>query len=258
MADNKVTYAIVVEDEASGAALTAAQALKKLDAQIAADTKSLAAMQKAMRNMQAGSSVNVDSFRKLQSQMSAAKDRIAQAQSKVVDLGGSFAQSGKAAGKGLTEKLKALTEQAQQMPGPMGGLAGRLSAVRAALGGGAIALGIAAIAAALVALAVGAIAATRAMYNYGIAQADARRSELLRLEGLTKMRFFFQRLPGNAKEMQNAIDLVAAKTPVARDQVAKYSEQLYRMGLRGNALTKTLEGVAIKSAVQGEDRKSVV
>lgn len=252
MADEKVTYAIVVEDEASGAALTAAQALKKLDEQIAADTKSLAAMQKAMRNLQQGSSVNINAFRSLQSQIDATKGRLASSQQKVLDLGGGFGKTADK-GKGFAAKLKEMQGQAQVMPGPIGGIVSKLQAMRAAIAGNVIALGVVAIAAALAALAVAAVAATRALYNYGVAQADARRSELLRLEGLTKMRFFFQRIPGNAKEMQNAIDQVAAKTPVAREQVAKYSEQLYRMGLRGDALSKTLEGVAIKSAVQGEE-----
>lgn len=252
MADEKVTYGVVVEDDASGAALSAAAALRKLDEAIQDDTKSLAALQKQMKNLQGGSSVNVDSFRKLQAQIDATKNRIASSQQKVIDLGGGLgkmADKGKGAGAGF----KALAGQAQSMPGPIGGVVSRLQALRSALAGGAISLGIVAIAAALAALSVAAIAATRALYNYGVAQADARRSELLRLEGLTKMRFFFQRVPGNAKEMQNAIDQVAAKTPVAREQVAKYSDELYRMGLRGDALTKTLEGVAIKSATQGEE-----
>ena len=153
----------------------------------------------------------------------------------------------------MTEQFKSLTSTAQQMPGPLGNVAGSLSKVMGLIKGNPIAAGILAIVAAVAALTVGTAKAIKSLYDYGVAQADAYRSERLRLEGLTKLRFYFQRVPGNAKEMQTAIDNVAAKTPIAREQVAKYSEQLYRMGLRGGALSKTLEAVAIKSAVQGDE-----
>lgn len=252
MADFQATYAIVAEDEVSGAATSAAKALEKLDKQIASDTKALAAMQKAMKDLQGGTSVNVEQYKKLQATIDKQKQSIAEARAKVLDLGGGFKKTG-GSSNSLESKLKLLAEKTKGLPGPIGGVVNTLQTLRGLVAGNAIAIGIGAIGVAMAALVVTALAATRSLYQYGVAQADARRSELLRLEGLTKMRFLFQRMPGNAKEMQAAIDQVAAKTPIAREQVAKYSEQLYRMGLRGSALTKTLEGVAIKSAVQGEE-----
>lgn len=275
MADDTTSWTVKMEDDVSGAAKSAADALAKLDDQIARDTKALAGMQKAMRNLQGGSSVNIDQFRKLNGQILATKGSLAKAQSESLALGGSFNTTKKSSG-GLVEKLKAvidkqaeirppekvdafakqldgLSRQAGAMPGPIGGIVSALGKMRTVIGGGVIAAGLLAIVAALVALTVAAFAAARALYNYGKAQADARRSELLRLEGLTKLRFMYQRVAGNAKEMQAALDKTAASSPSSRGELARYEERLYRMGLRGANLTKVMEGVGIKLAVQGEE-----
>jgi hypothetical protein len=251
VSDQTAEFEIKLKDSASGAANSAAQALSKLEQQISGDTKALGAMQKALRNLQAATTPNVDMVNKLKAKIDLQKQSIAKAQSSFIGLGGTFGQTGEK-GKGFAAQLAALSKQAQSMPGPLGGVVGQLSKMLELVGGGKIALGIVAISAALAALVVATAAAVKQLYEYGVAQGDARRSELLRLEGLTKMRFLFQRIPGNAKEMQQAIDKVSASTAISREKVAGYSEQLYRMGLRGPALSKALEGVAIKSSVQGD------
>jgi hypothetical protein len=251
VADQTSSWALKLEDQVSGSAETAAQALENLEKQISADTKQLAAMQKAMRNLQGGSSVNIEQFRKLKAGVDAQKQSIAKAQQQYLSLGGSF-NTARKSGSGFAERLAALQKQTSSLPGPLGNAVGQLSKLRTVLGGGVIATGILAIAAALAALVVATGAAVRSLYNYGVAQADARRSELLRLDGLTKMRFMYARTAGNAKEMQEAIDRVAASTPTSRAELVKYTDQLYRMGLRGKALEKTLEGVSIKASTQGD------
>jgi hypothetical protein len=252
VADNTTsTFSVDLKDGTSGPAMSAANALKQLRGQLDEDTKALAAMQRAMKNLQGGTSVNVQQFRALKAQIDAKKQSIAQAQSSILSLGGSLDKASSKGGK-MTSLLEQLTKQAQGMPGPMGGVVGRLESLRGLVAGGAIALGLIAIVAALAALTVAALATAAALLKYGVAQADARRSELLRLEGLTKLRFLYQATAGNAGEMQKALDQVAAGSAVGRGQLAKYNEQLYRMGLRGQNLTHALEGVAIKLQVQGE------
>lgn len=251
MADQTATFAIKLQDETSGAAMSASQALKQLEDSIGKDTKELATLQKAMKNLQGGSSVNVEQFRKLNAQIVASKNSIAKAQGQIVSLGGVIKQTSVPT-RSFKERLAELAKGTQAMPGPLGGLVGQLSKMAELVGGGKIALGIIAIGAALTALVVATAAAVKSLYEYGVAQGDARRSELLRLEGLTKLRSYFQRIPGNAKEMQNAIDQVAAKTPLAREKVGALGEELHRMGLRGTNFAKALEGAAIKTAVQGD------
>lgn len=251
MADQTATFAIELEDATSGAAASAAQGLKRLREQIDGDKRALTQMQAAMRNLQGGTVVNVQQFKQLQQQILAKKSAIAQAQSSFLSLGGTFNKTG-GSSQGLQAKLAALAQQSAAMPGPLGALASRFQALSAAVGGGAVAAGILAIVAALALLVAGTFAATNALARYGVAQADARRSELLRLEGLTKLRFWYATTAGNASEMQQAIDKVSASSALGRDKVAAYSEQLYRMGLRGENLSAALEGVAIKATVQGE------
>lgn len=239
------------KDEISGSADSAAKALEKLDESIASDTKHLAAMQRAMRNLSMASKPSIEQLDKMKASISAQKDKISQAQGQYLALGGKMKVAG-AGSRSLESRFAALTAKAQQMPGPIGALVSHFAKLKNLVGGGVIAAGLLAIAAAVLAVTVATAAGIRKLFEYGKAQADARRSELLRLEGLTKLRFMFQRIPGNAKEMQQAIDEVAAKTPASREAVAKFGEQLHMMGLRGKNYASALEGMALKAGVQGE------
>lgn len=251
MADQTATFAIELEDKASGAATSAAQGLKRLRDQIDADKRALSQMQAAMKNLQGGTVVNIKQFKQLQEQILAKKASVAQAQSSFLALGGTFTKTG-GSSSSFQARLAALSKQSAAMPGPLGGLVARFQSLAAVVGGGAMAAGILAIVAALALLVVGTVAAINALARYGVAQADVARSELLRLEGLTKIRNWYGLAAGNAGEMQQAIDKVSASSALGRDKVAGYSEQLYRMGLRGDNLSAALEGVAIKASVQGE------
>lgn len=260
--------------EISGSCESAVDALETLRSQIKGDTAELAAMQRAMKNLQGASVVNVKQFRELQNAIDSKKSSLADAQSNYLSLGGSFTQAGKSAsssgsqieklqakldsmkkkagetGKASESSLKKFGAQAKLLPGPIGAIVDKLSNLKSMLSGGAGASML--LAAGFVALTAAVVAATLALAHYGIAQADARRSELLHIEGLTKMRNWYGLAAGNAKEMQAAIDKVSAGSAASREQVAGYSDELYRMGLRGTNLTAALEAVAIKSTVQGD------
>lgn len=251
MADDEAVYSVELQDNTSGAAESAASALEKLKRQIDGDQKALRAMQAAMRNLQQGTSVNVEQFRKLDAQIKAKKQSVAQAQSAYLALGGGFGRTGKGS-QSLAERFNALSKTAQGMPGPLSSIVGQLGHLRGLVAGGLVAAGILAIAAALIALAAAAAAATAALLKYGIAQANARRGELLRLEGLTKMRSWWGIAAGNATEMQQAIDRVNASTTVSRDKLEQWGAQLYRMGLRGENFAQALEAAGIKGSVLGD------
>jgi hypothetical protein len=253
VADDKTTasFALELQDGMKGPAASAAGALKQLRTQIDGDTKALRAMQVAMKNLQGGTNVNAAQLKKLQAGIAEKKQAIAGATSSFLSLGGTFARSANDSNS-LRARLDAITKTAQGMPGPLGMMLGKFEAFAKLVGGGGIALGIIAISAALIALVAAVGAAVGALFKLGIANADARRNELLHLEGLTKLRNYFGLAAGNAKEMQGAIDQVSGSSLLGRDKLAAYSDQLYRMGLRGENLTAALEGVAIKSQVQGD------
>jgi len=249
--EQKARFAIELDEEMSSPAIKAARGLKDLEKQIEGDTKALAAMQKAMRNLQGAQVVNIKQFRALQDQITNKKNAIAQAQGAIVMLGGSFTGTA-SKGQSLQDRLAALAKQGSMMGGPLAGMIAGFQKFAALVGGGFIAAGLVAIVAGLVLLVAATASATLALTKYGVAQADARRSELLRLEGLTKLRNWYGIAAGNAKEMQEGIDRVAASSALSREKIAGYNDQLYRMGLRGNNLAAALEGVAIKASVQGE------
>lgn len=245
------TFAVELKDQVSGAAMRGAGALEKLRTKIEEDQKALRAMQASMTRLKGGTSTNIAAFKSLRAQIAAKKAAVASAESAFVELGGTFESVGGSAGAaqggiaGLLDKLKGA-------PGPLGGMVSQLSAMKGMLGPGAIAAGVVAIAAALVALTAAAVGAAAALLRYGVAQSDARRSELLRLEGLTTLRRHQGLTAGSATVLQSAIDRVSDSTALGRGEISGYAEQLHRMGLRGGDLQEALEGVAITASVQGD------
>lgn len=250
MADAKATWSIELEDKTSNAALSAAGALQKLQSSIDADTRALSQMQKAMRNLQQGNSVNIEQYRALKKGIDEKKESIAKAQQSFLALGGSFE---KAKPTGLTAKLEELRKTTQGMPGPLDGILAKLTGLGSMLGKGLIVVGLLAIAAAMAAVTAAAIAGTAALLQYGIAAANARRAEALRLEGLTKQRNWWGIAAGNSKEMQQQLDRVSASSALGRDKLAAMQAEMYRSGLRGKNLGLALEAVSTASMVVGEE-----
>lgn len=247
--DDRASFTIELRDETSASAQDAAGALEALKKKIQADTAALREMQAALRAMKGATGAAGDAAKALKDRIDAQKAGLASAQAAYVRLGGSFGRATPGA-RSLLGRLGELGDEIRALPGPLGALGGRLSALAspAALAAGAIALLIGGVAA-LVAITA---SATAALLRYGVAQADARRSELLRLEGLTSLRNWYGLAAGSATELQGAIDRVNDATGVGRGQLEQYTAQLYRMGLRGENLSQALEGMAIVGAVQGE------
>jgi len=245
--DAQATFAINLEGNTEGAAAAAANALKDLRGRLEEDTKALAAMQRAMKNLQQGTVVPIQQAQQLRAAIASKKEAVAAAQSQYLALGGSFTRTSSSG-----SRFAAMMKQAQGMPGPLSAVVSKFEAFKAAVGGGAIAVGIIGIVAALATLVVATAAAVASLAKYGIAQADARRSELLRLEGLTKLRNWWGVAAGNAGELQGMIDRVSASSALGRDKIAGYAEQLYRMNLRGQNLSAALEAVSIKASTQGD------
>lgn len=251
MADAVATYRVDLEDGVAGPAGTAAKALEGLQKQLNQDTAALREMESAFKRLNAGQVVNIDAAKRLRDAISAKKQAIAEAQGAIVQMGGGLGRLA-GQGKGALSFVERVQAAAKAAPGPLAALTARLGGLSGVLKAGAIAVGLIALAAAVVAVTVATVAGAAALLRYGVAQADARRNELLRLEGLTKLRFWYGAAAGSASDLQNATDKVAASTAIGRDQVARYTEQLYRAGLRGQGLEEALDAVAIKASVQGE------
>jgi hypothetical protein len=270
MATETAKFALELEDGISSSAESAQDALQLLQSQIERDSKALRNMKKAMKDMQAGSSMDVSAYRKLQAEIDATQNSIAEARASFVNLGGDFSKLGQKAkktnlspsvdSKGLSEMLGA----ANGLPGPLGKLSGSLGHTSSMVTGltgamsaaAVVAVGLVAVfvalTAALVALAAATAQATAKLVQYSVAQADALRSERLRLQGLGLTRFWYRLTAQDASDMSDAIGRVASRVPAARSAVASLGAEVHQLGLRGQAAEQALESLSLAQAVGGE------
>jgi septal ring factor EnvC (AmiA/AmiB activator) len=151
-ADNTATFAIDLNAQGAVAgANAAADSLENLKEQIDDDSAALGNMQKALKALQGGTSVNIQAFQQLKKQIEAKKATIAQTTARYAEMGGTFRKTKKPV-EDNADALKKLFENMQKGGGPIGGLAGKLQGLRALLaGGGALVVGTVALVAALVA-----------------------------------------------------------------------------------------------------------
>jgi hypothetical protein len=250
VAEDQAKFAVVLEDKTSGAAASAAEALEKLRGSIKRDTQELAAMQSAMKRMQSGTSVNVEAFRELQGRIEAQKNKIAEAESKFVTLGGRFGTTAKGA-KAAADKTKSLGETMGKLPGPLGRVGGGLSGLVGQFG--SVKMGALAVVAAIVAVGVAALAAGAKLAAFGLESGNARRSQELHFEAISRMRRGLMGMRASSGEVMGAIDQVAGSTATSREQVARFAEILQRGGVRGANLTTALRAAATKAAALGDD-----
>jgi len=225
------TYTLNVDSNAGDVGDDVAGKIASLKDQLQGGTAELREMQKALRNMKGVSGVSASTVQDLKDKITVQKQALGQAQASYIEAGGSLSDLGKR------------TKTTQQSV--LGMVPASLKA-KLAIG----------------AMAAASTAAVGALVRYGIAQADARRSELLRLEGLTKIRRFmvagdavgFREVGGSASFLQGEIDRVSDSVAIGRDKVAGYARELALVGLKGGALQDALEGMAITAATQGESQ----
>lgn len=248
MADT-AKFEISLDDGVSGPAKTAKSALGDLRAQLDRSRSELASMNRAMREMKAGGDTASAGFVELKAKIEAQKASVASATAKYVELGGSFRKVAPEAKKAKSA-MESLVDSAGSSAPPLAkmvsqlGLIGPIGLVAAA--------GVAAIVAAMAAVTIATLAAGAALAVYGIRAADARRSEGLRLEGLTRLRRGMGQTAGVASEMQSAIDRVSDSSSASRGTLEGYASRLHRLGLRGGNFTAALEGMAIRGEVLGD------
>lgn len=227
----------------------ASSALESLRSKLAADQRALGEMQKAMNRLKAGGMGKSAAFDQLRNQSTALKASIAGTQAEVLSLGGAFGANEKKAATWLDKLAEA--------GGPAGGLAQQATKLFGSLSSGlgifALATtGVLALGAAFVSVWSSIGQATIAFTQFALASASAARSERLHLEGLTTLRFAFHAAHDSAAALVGTIDAVSASSALSRSEVARYTEQLYRMGLRGQNLRDAVEGATIAASVQGE------
>ncbi len=248
-ADATANYTVALRDEVSGSATSAADSLEALNDKINAGQKKLKEMEAALRKLKAGGKGTSAAAAELKDKITAQKAAIASAQEQYVKLGGAFGKTTPKA-QGIAGALGELLGQAKGLPGPLGSVAGRLTGIGGIAGGVSLAIG--AVVGAMVALLAITARTTVALLRYGIAQSNARRSEMLRIEGLALLPQLYGRARAGGAEMQAAIDRASDSTTLGRDELARYGDQLSRLGIRGAALSTSLEVLGMAATAAGE------
>lgn len=256
MADKDyASFRIALVDDVSSSADAAAEAMENLQRQLTKDTKALADVQKALRNLRGAAQPNTKEIQRLETAAGQLKERLSDTQQKFLGMGGTFARTAKAS-SGFREQLAALAKASQALPGPLGQLFQKLSLFVANASAGKLAL--LGLASGMIAVGVGAVSAAKSLTQFAIATADARRNELLQLEAVTKMRTVYAATYGlardKAEDLQGAIDRVSASVSIGRDQVAQYAMQLERSGVRGRKLETALDAVSTAASGWGTEQ----
>ncbi len=250
MADATASVAIKLENGVSGPAQDAASALEQLKSGIQSDTAELRAMQNAMRTLQSAANADKDAIKNLQEQIVAKKAAVNSATADFVKLGGSFAKAA-AGADDLAEPIaqsgdaiKGLMDTAKGGLGPMNGLFERLQMLKT---GGPVAA-IIALEVAFLALGAAVLGVVYKMAEYALACTDAANKQKNLLTGLTGS-------TQAASELQSMISDVAGQVPIASSEVAKFAEDLYKSGKRGDELKKALVSASMAAAGLGKDTK---
>ena len=144
-----------------------------------------------------------------------------------------------------TGKLQDIAQAFGKMGGPVGaagqevlGLAGSFGKLGSAMGSAGPYV---AVALAIVAIATAAIAATIAIAKWGVAMADANRTQSLLTAGIA-------RSVKGGQELEKEYSKITAVLPVTNDELATMAKGLADSGLRGKALSDALETAAVKAA----------
>lgn len=256
-ADREVSWKFRGTNELSGPALEAAQALTKLRDKIADDTKALRDLNTQMSNLKIGKKlqgenlVALDAFKTLKKSIEDRKLSISNAQTELIKMGGHIKDAVPPQG---IARFKELAEAAREAGGPVGGVGRAFEFVAKAL---KTPLGMfVAIAVAITAVTAVTYKLIRALHDYATAQANARRSELLRLEGLGRMRTLTSMYLGvhdqSGTEIQKTVDKLSGSFAIGRDKLVEYAAQLHNLNMRGKNFDAAMEGMAIRFSTQGE------
>lgn len=256
MAETDAKFTIDLALEGAAESADARAEIERLSAATQRATASVAKMQGAYRNLKVGGMQNTTQAKELKSRIDALKKTIGENQSKLLGMRGGLAGASDAMSRlGKTSKeangfARGLISGIQAGGGPVADLTGRATGLVGALGKAGLAGAALAGVAAVLALDVVVLKATADIAKMALTAADARRSETLALQGMTKawVGWWGQVRAGKAEDVQASIDGVVGSVTEGRGAVVGYAESLYRAGLRGGNLTAALEAVSLASS----------
>lgn len=227
-----------------------AESLSALKAKILEDTKALREMEAALKNLQKGTSVDIDTQRRLQDQITGKKAEIAANTEAYVKLGGTFSELAPAAGEAQAG-MGGLLDLMAASGGQAGAMGSRIKALSQALGKAGL-VGAIIVAVAVIAILVSAaLIATYKLAAFALSASDAARSAGLLREAATGSAAAGQKLG-------TVIAEVAGRVPTLRAAIEEIALKLARSGLEGQDLAHALSAVAIAGATMGQEAGSAL
>lgn len=230
-----------------------AQSADKLQESIDRDIKSLREMQRALSNLKGGALGSTAQAKDLKDRIAAQKSLIAGQQSMLLRLGVDWKKLGTQTAEATKRQNASIKGLSVTSESSFGAMLKRVEALNGRIGKAGMVGLIAFAVTKYLALAAAIAAASRALASYALRVLDARRSELLRFEGLTKMPNYWGIAAGKATDLQASVDRVTSSVSLGRDKVVEFATWLYRAGLRGKNLDAALEGTALRASVLGEE-----
>lgn len=248
-ADATARFDLKINADASSTG-PAASALVNLAKRIQEDQKALGELQKAQKNLQGGTNINIEAFKSLQKQIDAKKASIAASSEQFLSLGGnmgklsSFLKKGGDDSKKAKGDLDSFLGAVNESGSPLGQYATKLQNVAEAFGqlGPAGLIGVAVLA--VITLSLALFAGVAALARYGLAAADAARTAGIFREANAGS-------AAAASRLDKEISILSARVPTARAELEKLGNDLARSGLSGNVLQTSLSAIATASAVMG-------
>lgn len=284
MADDfSTSFSFDLDSNMPQVAADSAESVYALQEAIKAGSDELRGMQQVLRAFKGTAGANSETVKALSDRISAQKAVVATSAQNFAKLGATYGKvknpadqlkaSQEASVKQFLAQASALAraknkwhegytsiEQYRSAMLRAGKAAEQLRLDKAARGLSMVKAGAVALVAAYAGVAAAALMAAAAVAKFGLAAANARRSELLHLEGLSKLRYGYYAMFGaigpaadKASFLQSTIDQVSDSVALGRDRIMGYTEQLYKMGLRSGNLQAALEGVTTVASVQGDE-----
>lgn len=252
------TFALNVESNAPAEGAKITSSLEALRAKMRDDIEAAQGLQVALRQLKGGGNAATATIKQLKDQLTGRRAAVAAATTQYLKLGGDVRKLKPASQQG-TAGIKELNAALSVAGGPLGRFTARAGILKTLFSGGVLLGASVAVAAGIAAVGVAATAGAVGLLKFSVAAADARRSELLLLEGMTKLRptlaqlyFGIGRVADKATFLQDTIDQVSSGVAIGRDAVAGYASEFYKLGLRSGNLQAALEGVSLAAATQGE------
>jgi hypothetical protein len=257
VADETARLVVHLDDETSGAANAAAGSLEKLRTKIEEDQKALKALEGAMRSVNKGNVVDIQTHKNLTAQIQAKRQAISASTQDYLSLGGTFnkikhpIQEHEGALEHHAVSMRKFAGAAKHL-GAVGGAHGLKVAhafeIMGEAGGGMIAmLGGAIVAMGLFELALKGLETGFEMVKFAVEASEQFKELAESFEVAAQASGKLKNGSGDA-----ALDMVvelAARTPLAREGVAKLTQEMLKAGVAGGRLETAVEALAIAEGV---------